>query len=90
MAAPAGEGIAPPGACRRPGGLSIASVAVDDRDAVLQPAQPAAGVRVGAADAVVGDDHDDAAVAVAAQLDARSRGLRRTCATLVSASATTK
>ena len=34
--------------------------AVDDRQAILQPAQPAARVEVGAAHAVVGDEHDDA------------------------------
>ena len=42
-----------------PGGLSIVERAADRRDAVLQPAQAAAGVEVGAADAVVGDDHDE-------------------------------
>ena len=71
----AGEGILASSRRAAAGRAVDREGAVDDREAILQAAQSAAGVEVGASDAVVGDEHDDP-VAVAAQLHARLGGLR--------------
>ena len=71
------------------GGLSISSVPSSADSAVLEPAQAGAGLDVGAADAVVLDEHDRRPRRRAAGRRARSSACAY-LATLVSASATTK